>query len=117
MEESGRTQEDQDFKEILEKLEDGKMMEMCLNSPEWKPWRKAWKYLAKQAKETLLTVNPDDKTQILRLQLQAQWYDSILENTIKQYRLEAEEAYEAAKDRGWIDSVLRYLQKPVGAWD
>jgi wobble nucleotide-excising tRNase len=104
-------QQERDFQEITKKLEDAAMMERLLKSPEWKVWNDAWQYLADQAKNALKVVDPDNKTQIMRLQLQIQFFEDVIPNTIKQIKLEGEEAWEAADSKGWMRSVLEYLNK------
>lgn len=96
--------------EILKRIENGAILEKIQKDPEWEILQDAFRYVRDRAVEGLRTVDPNDKTQILRLQLQADFYDDVLPNIVKQIRTEAEEAYEAAKEHGIVSHVLSYFK-------
>jgi len=110
MEEGGEIDTDhEDFTEVMAKLENAAFVEQVLKSEEWGIFRKAWKQIADGAREALTTVPPTDYEKIIQLQLQAQFYDHILDNTVKLYKEEGQVAYEHAKERGWLRNIYDKL--------
>lgn len=101
--------EREEYRAVLDRLNDGARMEKMLHSDDWKAFNAATKYIAEKANKALKTVDPADQNAIVRLQLQAQFYEDVIPQIIQQYKAEAEEAFEAAKQQDWLGRIKETL--------
>lgn len=105
-------QEREDLGTVLQKLADGARMERILHSEDWEVFHNATHYLAQLAAKGLKMVDPKDTTAVLRFQIQQQFYEDVIPNIIQTLKLEAEQAYEEGKERGWLEKIRQFFALP-----
>lgn len=102
--------EKQEFYTTMAKLEDRHMLETVLKSEEWKVLRRVWKDNRDAMVEKLTTIDPTDIEGIRRCQTMIDFYDNVLPRSIEEYRNRGREAFETAKEQGWMDRIATYLK-------
>lgn len=102
-----------DYQEVLGKLEDAAFLDIVQNSDEWKVLHRAWKHIRDKGRDSLCVVDPHDWKRIAIIQLQCQFYDDVIGNTLRVIKEEGKEAYEAAKERNWLQRVMGYIKERI----
>ena len=99
-----------EFYETVERLENKDLLEEVLRSDKWRVMRDVWKATREMAQNRLNGIDPNDKNEIVRLQIMIDFYDNVLPRSIANYRTLGRDAYETAKAQGWLDKVAAFLK-------
>lgn len=110
---SAKEQEKADFYATIEKIENKDLLETVLRSAEWRVMRDVWKFTRDWAQTKLNGIDPNDKNEIVRLQIMIDFYDNVLPRSIANYRSLGRDALELAKENGWIDRVAKFFKQDL----
>ena len=105
--------DEQDYLEVLAKLEDKHIADVLENSEEWKLIYKATKQMRDLAQEQynhLDHTKAESKYQAIQLQVAIQFYDDFFKSILEKYKALGDEAYEQAKERGWMGGIARFIK-------
>lgn len=105
-----KEQAKKEFYETIEKLENKDLLEKVLRSDEWRVLRDTWAQTRAWAQDKLNGIDPNDKNEIIRLQIMIDYYDNVLPRSIANYRMLGRDALEISKANGWIEKVATYLK-------
>ncbi len=102
-------------REIYEKLEQASLADKLLNSPEWKIFQEASDRIVERAVEELATkVKADETTRIIELQTIIRKYKYGLFNEIKILKMESDQLFTEARERGVIGDWLQAVKEKIG---
>lgn len=105
---------EEEYNDIVEKLEDSYLADKLNNSEEWKLVLKAAKHLRDVTQEQYNRLDhsdPNAKYKAIQCQVVIQFYDDFLSALINKYRAIGAEAYTHAQDLGIIDRLSLLIQQ------
>ena len=105
--------EQQDYSELIQKIEDGSTLETIRTSYEWRLFREVWRRLAEGADKQLDSVDPSNIARVVEAQLIKRFYKDVLTTTILKIKDDAEAAYEQAKEEGILEKISTFLKQVV----
>lgn len=108
---SAKEQERLDFYATIQKLENKDFLEEVLRSDKWRVLRDVWKQTRDWAQTKLNGIDPNDRNEIIRLQIMIDFYENVLPRSIANYRSLGRDALELAKEQGWIDRIAKVFQR------
>jgi len=106
---------EEEYNDIVSKLEDGYLAEKLNTSEEWKLVIKAARHLrdVTQSQYNHLDFSKEDsKLRAIQCQVTIQFYDDFLSSLVGRYKAIAEEAYAHAQDLGILDRLSLLIKHP-----
>lgn len=104
--------DEEEYKEIVSKLEDSYLAGKLEKNEEWKLVLKAAKHLRDITQEQYNHLDHTDKDgtyKAIQCQVVIQFYDDFLKSLIERYKSIGEEAFRHAKDMGWINRMSLWI--------
>jgi len=98
-------EEQEEYLKALNNLEKNAQVEDVQNHEGWKIFETAWRHVAELSKKKLATINPDDRLSIIKLQVNVNFYENVLKETINNINKAATNSYEFAYDKGWLQEM------------
>lgn len=108
------SEDEKDYQDILQKLEDYHLAQLVENSEEWSVIRKAAKILFDKAQMDLNSIDfslPGADKRAMQCQVALDFYGNFFETVLTKYKELGKEAYETAKESGWLQKISNYLKK------
>jgi hypothetical protein len=108
------TDDEKDYHDVLQKLEDYHLAESVEQSPEWEVVRKAAKILLDETQAQYNAIDfslPGADIRAVQCQVALGFYGDFFGTLLNKYRELGKEAYETAKEAGWLDKISGYLKK------
>jgi hypothetical protein len=103
-------------KELFDQLEKSGLAEKLMNQPEWKMLEEAGKRIVDRAvTELVLKVKAHEHERIIELQTIIRKYKYGLFDEVRVLKMESDQAFTEAEDRGLIGSFINKL-KETGVW-
>lgn len=110
------SEEEKEYHDILQKLEEYHLAQVVEKSDEWAVIRKAAKILFDSTQEQLNSIDfsmPGAEIRAVQCQVALSFYGDFFETLISKYREIGQEAYETAKEAGWLQKISALVKKDV----
>lgn len=108
------SEEEQDYQDVLQKLEDYHLAQVVETSDEWAVVRKAAKMLYDETQAQYNSIDfslPGAEIKAVQCQVALDFYGNFFETLLEKYKQLGKESYETAKEAGWLQRIASYIKK------